>query len=173
MSEYDLIKALQSEAAPGFPDEPLSQPLSLFRMHFLLFHLLYGLRHRLSEQRQNTLDIQALQICLRPYAPQASQALSTADPVVEYYADFDHWYTTTEENVKEKLANFWALMAARSDKQVALEVLGLSEPVDYAEIKQRYRSLAMQQHPDQGGDTAEMQRLNEAMAVLEKCYLRS
>ncbi len=170
MSEYDLIKALQAENAPGFPDESLTQALSLFHMHFLLYHLLYRLQHHLSLKQQGILEIQALQICLYPYAVQHKDTLCLADPVANYYADFRPWHTTTEENVQDKLNYFWTLMATRDDKQRALETLNLTEPVTYPQIKQRYRRLAMQLHPDQGGDTAAMQRLNQAFRILEKYY---
>ena len=170
MSEYDLIKALQRQGAAGFPDEPLTHSLSLFRMHFLLFHLLYRLRQHLSQTAQATLDIQPLKICLLPYVA-GQYAIVEADPVEQYYKDFNHWRTTTEDNIKARLAHFWALLATRSKREEALKILGLKDPVNDTEIKQKYRQLAMQQHPDQGGDTAAMQRLNQAMTILKKSQL--
>lgn len=41
-------------------------------------------------------------------------------------------------------------------------VLGLSETASAAEIKQAFRRLAVQHHPDKGGDVTTMQAINEA-----------
>lgn len=46
------------------------------------------------------------------------------------------------------------------------DVLGVPPEADAAEIRAAYRSLALQHHPDRGGDPAHMQELNAAYAVL-------
>jgi len=50
----------------------------------------------------------------------------------------------------------------------AREVLGLPERFTKADLKSRYRHLAMRLHPDQGGTTWLQARINWAAGVLER-----
>jgi len=49
----------------------------------------------------------------------------------------------------------------------ALDTLGLPTRVSLKDIKARYRYLASGKHPDVGGDTEEMARINEAYRILK------
>lgn len=51
-------------------------------------------------------------------------------------------------------------------RQQALAVLGLPANATPQQIKQRYRMLAKQYHPDRGGDLQQMQRIIAAYTVL-------
>lgn len=53
-------------------------------------------------------------------------------------------------------------------RQQALAVLGLPPNATPKQIKQRYRRLAKQYHPDMGGDPRQMQRLIAAYELLTK-----
>jgi len=46
------------------------------------------------------------------------------------------------------------------------QILGVAKTATAAEIKQAYRRLASQHHPDKGGDTAQFQQIQQAYAVL-------
>ena len=52
------------------------------------------------------------------------------------------------------------------EHRTALAVLGLSGDVDLALVKQRFRALARDHHPDHGGDPARFQDLHTAYEVL-------
>jgi len=52
--------------------------------------------------------------------------------------------------------------------QEALEVLGLPPLVSYKEIKQRYHSLSKEFHPDKGGSSQEMAKINQAYKILKE-----
>jgi len=52
------------------------------------------------------------------------------------------------------------------------DYLGLSYPVELYELKNRYRELARIYHPDKGGRSEQMQRLNAAYRVAVKYVLR-
>ncbi len=54
------------------------------------------------------------------------------------------------------------------DRQKALNVLGLPVNVSKEQIKQRYRTLAKEHHPDRGGDREQMQRIIAAYQLLIK-----
>ena len=53
-----------------------------------------------------------------------------------------------------------------SDIKEALEILGLPTLISEEDIKKQYRHLAKKYHPDQGGDAQEMERINQAYALL-------
>ncbi|BBG65139.1 heat shock protein DnaJ-like [Hydrogenimonas sp.] len=50
----------------------------------------------------------------------------------------------------------------------ALEVLGLPTHVSLKDITRRYRYLAAKKHPDAGGESEEMARINEAYDLLKR-----
>jgi len=52
------------------------------------------------------------------------------------------------------------------DRRAALDVLGLEDGAGLADIKQRFRTLARDRHPDVGGDPAAFQDLHTAYEVL-------
>ncbi len=166
LGEYELIKELQRQAMPGFPPIALLEPLPLFRMHFLLFHALYCLQTQCWQQGKACIEITPLRIRWHPYQP-GNTALVEPDPVRAYYLDARHLTTTTEAQVKQRLTAFWAYFHAPTHRQQALAVLGLHDPVNTEEIKQRYRELAMRHHPDRGGDAQLFVQIQQAMALLK------
>lgn len=169
ISEYDLIKALRNADPKSFTHGPLADPITLFRVHFLLFHTLYRLRERLWQEQRGHLDINTLRIALQPYQPGVA-ALAGYDPLRDYYLDLGNLRDTTADDVAELLGGFWKRMHAGDQRAAALAVLELRDPVDYAAIKKQYRQLAMRHHPDRGGDKAQLQALNHAMTVLDRYY---
>ncbi len=169
LGEYELLKQLQQEQQPGFPQVSLCDKLPLFQMHFLLFHLLYALRDRLWQQQRGDLRISSLNIQLQPYQA-GTAALSEYDALRDYYLTLEHLYNTTEAQVQERLDWFWQTFLAGEQRPQALQTLELTEPVDYPAIKQRYRQLAAQHHPDRGGDKARFQAINQAMDILQRYY---
>ncbi len=167
---YTLIKALQNKNYPGFPKISLTEPLALFQMNFRLFHGLYCLRDQLWQTQQAHLDISALQIKLHAYQP-GQKDIVLYDPVRAYFLDLNNLESTTAEDVKELLGKFWGKFYAHTKKKMALETLGLKEPIDYPKIKRHYRYLVMQHHPDRGGNKTRLQEINAAMTTLNEYYL--
>ena len=53
-----------------------------------------------------------------------------------------------------------------SEIKEALETLGLPTMITEEDIKKQYRHLAKKYHPDQGGDTREMEKINQAYTLL-------
>jgi len=53
-----------------------------------------------------------------------------------------------------------------SEIREALEILGLPTLVTKEDIKKQYRYLAKKYHPDQGGDSREMEEINRAYNLL-------
>ncbi len=167
MSEYDLIQALRERDDVGLAEVDLRRNQELFRIHFLLFHTLYRLRDELWSRGEGHLEISPLRIALRPYQP-GEASLSEHDALREYYLDSKNLEQTTAEDVGDLLARFWIRMHAGERRADALRILGLEDPVDENTIKRAYRRLAMEHHPDRGGDKVRLQELNQAMAWLAK-----
>jgi len=172
LSEYELLCALDERAQPGFERPDFHDSLGLFQTHFLLFHTLYSLRDQLRGEQRAELEISPLKIRLHPYAAAGSETLAECDPLRDYYLDLDNLDATSRRDVDSMLGRFWARLHSGDERQQALEVLGLSDPVDYDTVKRRYRRLVMEHHPDRGGDKQRLQELNTAMAILERNYVR-
>lgn len=166
LSEYELLNSLREKGQAGLP-ENFSDHLALFRTHFLLFHSLYTLRDRLWQEQRGHLEIAPLAIRLSPYN-KAEAGLAAHDSLREYYLDLTHLEVMTEQQVDELLAGFWIRLQNSDQRDEALAELDLQDPVDDATIKQRYRQLAMQHHPDRGGEQEKLQTINAAMSVLAK-----
>jgi DnaJ-class molecular chaperone len=53
-----------------------------------------------------------------------------------------------------------------------LALFDLPPETDYPSIKRRYRQLLSDAHPDRGGSHEQTVALNDAMAILKRCYSR-
>lgn len=168
LSEHALIKQLQAGDEPALWHAKLSQSLALFQIHFILFHALYLLRDQLWRQQQGHLEIGPLLIKLWPYHLSRQQTLSCNDPLRDYYLELDNLEMTGEQEVNELLTSFWLKLRCGDGRKTALDELGLCDPVDDDTIKQTWRQLVMQHHPDRGGDKTKLQIINAAMDWLRK-----
>lgn len=164
IGEYDLMTNLKSQGYFDFLSQP-ALPHELFQAHFLLFHSLYLLSHRLLERKLNLLSIHTLKIQLLPYQV-GENTLQEDDKLKSYYLDFNNLENTSEDDVYEMLASFWNKLNRFDNRDAALSELGLKDPVDDVVIKKEYRRLAMKYHPDRGGDTKKLQKINDALALL-------
>lgn len=170
ISEFELIKWLEAEGQAGFDKDCLRGSLSLFQTHFLLFHTLYRLRDELCEQGKARLDINALCIRLAPLRQDDASAIDHHDPLRDYYLDLDNLQKTRDQDVDDLLSHFWERFIGNDERRQALKVLELQDPVDWPTIKTQHRRLAMQHHPDRGGDEARLQAINAAMDRLARSY---
>lgn len=169
ISELDLIRRLQEQDHPWFPRprEAAHRDHALFQVHFRLFHTLYRLRDQGWERQAFHLEIGPLCIRLLPY--QAGEAtLAQPDPLRAYYLDLRHLEQTTAEQVDEMLGAFWVRMQGWDQRETALQTLGLGPEADYETARRRYRVLAMEHHPDRGGDPQRLQEINRAMDQLAR-----
>ncbi len=168
LSEHALILALEDD--PLIRKEALSDTLSLFQAHFLLFHHLYRLGEQL--RGESRLKIHCLKIVLGPWEGENTALPETGDPLRDYYLDLDNLAATGREDVEALLAAFWERFVGQDELAAALQTLGLDRGADYLAAKRRYRELAMRHHPDRGGDHETLQAINAAMAVLARHYGR-
>jgi hypothetical protein len=170
ISEHELLKQLMGEdgAAPWsntFNGNTFNSNHSLFKAHFLLFHLLYRLRNRLWKEKLGCLQISPLNIRLLPYR-EGEDSLHAYDALMEYYLDISNLENTSAGDVDELLAGFYIKLGNKGKRKQALDVLGLKDPVDDRTIKKQYRRLAMEHHPDRGGRKERLQEINTAVRIL-------
>ncbi len=178
LSEHELLKRLRERNSLFVSFNP-REPLSLFRGHYLLFHMLYRLRDRADHERRGRLRIDPLRIVLEPAgsgggSPSNATVLAPSEADLSgRYGDLNRWATITALEVVDLLRQFHASRRTNGRRQAALAELGLQDPVDDATIKQRYRRLAMRHHPDRGGDGARLREINAALAILEASSMQA
>lgn len=168
LSEYQLLKLIYQGSDTKPPD--LADSLVLFQQHFYLFHTLYLLRDKLHALQSGTLVIDVLNIQWLPSAEASGSQPSINDSLRSYYLDLSNLNNTDRDQVEDLLTGFWRAMADNSEQSIALEALALTEPVTWSEIKKRYRQSISECHPDRGGCHKAAAKLNNAMAILERCY---
>ena len=178
IKEYDLLKLLQ-EQLPENERVTRFDNLVLFQQHFLLFHALYKLNDQLHADQAGQLLIGALNIQWLPnntankvnsLVGHITSDLVKSDPLREYYLDIKNLQDTSSEDVDNLLASFWMNLDDDGEKASALALFELDEPCDLVMIKKRYRELLSIHHPDKGGCVEMTQSLNDAMAILKRCY---
>ena len=166
ISELELLKALGERGIVPFADLDFHDPVVLFRAHFLLFHVLYRLDTQLVHERGLGVAISPLNIALRSIPGGDGQAVDGHDPLRDYYADLNNLHETGGADVQRMLDDFWSGRVRQGKREQALSVLGLEDPVDDATIRRTYRRLAMEHHPDRGGEHERLQVINEAARIL-------
>ena len=126
LSEHELLKRLR-ERHSLFVNFNAREPLSLFRGHYLLFHMLYRLRDRLGRERRGRLLIDPLRIFLEPRgwadgspSSAASLAPSESDESSAWYGDLNRWATMTAAEVIELLDRFHAARRTNGRRRAAL-----------------------------------------------------
>jgi len=166
VTEYELLTGLRENEFPEFENFSFQDNLSLFKAHFQLFNALYQLRKHLRQGGQACLEISPLKIVLLPYNESESREITEHDPLGDYYTDTSHLHETTEAEIDAMLEIFWMRLSNSDQRQQALKIIGLEDPVGDKEIKQQYRRLVMQHHPDRGGDKEKLQEINTALSML-------
>ena len=177
MSEFELISALKKPPYSVFDTNALSDSLVLFQTHFMLFHVLYHLRKDWRSDGSGELDIGATSIKLSPITID-KKTLSKADPLADYYLDWQHFSSTSERDVNEMIDDFWQAMGGtnislQADDATLAEAalcLGIADldSLNLAQLKIQYRKQQHIAHPDKGGSVEEAQKISAAYMVLRK-----
>ncbi len=181
ITEFELLQSLQQLGlvAGDYADSNLS----LFQTHFLLHNALYQSHRRWQRLGERLLAISSVRISILSACERGSTesegstelvASGGANAVIDtglrdYYLNWDNLMGESEASVTQLLEGFWRRYWAQDKRAGALQLLQLPASASMAEIKRQYRRLAMQWHPDRGGDDGRFQQLNEAMQILEAC----
>ncbi len=178
ISEYQLMRYLSDEGLPEF--KPDLDSLTLFRAHFLLFHLLYRLQDRWFFESRGWLSIHTTDIHLLEMefvansAEGSRQDLLEDYPLKSYYLDYSEFLNTQEDDVLSLLDDFWRRMAGYPIHAIGQDVilksqqtLGLEDQIlSMQSVKLQFRSLCQKHHPDKGGDPQVFRQICDAKDVL-------
>lgn len=177
MSEFELIRVLQSPPFLLFDSKALQDPLVLFQTHFVLFHSLYHLRQQWRTQNVGELDIGLTQIVLKPKLKSTAN-IQTKDPLADYYLDWANFSETDADDVENLLNSFWEKMAGmdlgaplgETEIEAACHTMEIPslDNIDVSTLKQAYRRLQHQNHPDKGGNIEKSQAILQAYTQLHK-----
>ena len=171
IKEYDLIQMLEQNGIE-FPFEDVSNEVALFKKHFLVMNALYQLQNDLLADGY-FLSITSLSIKIDEIKDQSdSKNLidHTDMKLSEYYLDWDNYENTSQQDINDLLTGFWEKYFSLDKKLDALKVLGIESEVSLPEVKQVYRRLAAQHHPDKGGCHRRFIEIREAYEVLKYCF---
>jgi hypothetical protein len=175
ISEYELINQLKKPPYCFFDEDALADPLILFQTHFILFHALYLLRSDWRQAQVGELTISALKIQLSGiHAPQSG--IVPNDPLADYYLDWRNLLKTNDDDVEKLLTSFWSKMAGiesvevYSSAQINAALADLSfhslDGLNKQALKQQYRKLQHEYHPDKGGTVEQAQKILRAYTIL-------
>ncbi len=193
--EIDLIR----EFIPA--EDTARGPECLFQKHFSVYHALHVLKGKagrrgyylhLDPQRIRLLPVPGQGSCGYYYpeegcfcgavekasgrcenhlrADSSGVNLPVHDPLHEFYMNRSNisFGESTELAANTEAIKNYALNREAAD--TALAVLGISRP-DPRKIKERYRAVAREAHPDlNGGDDTRMKEINEAFSLLESVF---
>ena len=177
LKEFELLK-LQWATMPEQDRPDLTDPLELFKQHFILFHQLYRLNDLLTLKGLGRLSIHTLDIRWQHDDSSAEeyvdQALSEIDRLREYYLNWGNLTGTDAEDVQNLLDQFWHRYSGAAvgdhDLLQSFELFELPSDSSFNAVKKRFRQLMAQHHPDRGGDQAQCQRYIAAMNLLREHF---
>jgi hypothetical protein len=168
--EYELIRWLQEPAQAIFQSNALSDTMMLFRANFIVMHCLYRLRQRWLDEQRGYLTISSLEVGLQPISEASENQLpGEHDPLADYYLNLNH-LDTDEASVEALLNDFWRRMVVPEQNDEDFATLQLQPPTDAHTLRQQYRRLANQHHPDKGGDSEQFRKITAAYQRLKYAF---
>jgi len=141
----------------------------LFQQHFVLYHHLFLLQQQWQNQQVASLWIGYAKVQVFPCSEVSAAQVELWSGQAEkagYYLDWTNFSAMTEQRLAQLLDDFWRqLDSFREDpafNSAGIRVKwALSEAFTRAEVKRRYRQLALSQHPDKGGEKSLFQQLQQ------------
>ena len=152
----------------------ISADLTRFQQHFVLYYLLYRIQQQMLELRQGYLQIGLAKVQLLPLA-QAPVA-NAEDQRRQYYLNWQNFYLMTEQLLDQQLNAFWQHFSQGKNTITAISradaVAQLQLPDDFSlqQLKKAYRTLALQLHPDRGGNPQQFILLRQAYQQLLQLF---
>ncbi|MCO4207094.1 molecular chaperone [Aeromonas hydrophila] len=162
---HELLAELRRQEV--IPPLPGDEQLQLFRLNFLIMNALYQLQAELHGEGW-WLVISTLDIRLEPLATrEGGSALVRGEALRSYYLDWQVFWQTDREEVEALLGSFWRACERDEHRAEALTLFALPTGAQPDAIRRRWRELALQHHPDRGGDADTFIRLRWAWEHLK------
>lgn len=171
IGEYDIISRLEQQGI-AFPVDNDSYNVAMFKKHFMTMNALYHLQQDLYEDGYR-LNISALNIAIEPLGESSTEQslLDSAEHKLrDYYLDWHHYNETGEDDINELLSGFWNRYHALDKQAEALVVLELNSDASWENVRQSYRRLVTEHHPDKGGNNARFIEIRSAYEILRIHY---
>lgn len=188
ISEYEIISKFKSPPYNLFNADVMSNNLSLFQTHFVIFNALYRLRDLGLELNQFDIDIISSNIRFMPLSQSTQDDTLTTSTKVQkreeqqaieklrtYYLDWNNFEKTTETSINDLLDSFWNNMSSRSPIQrnednltQSLTALELTSLPSETSLKRQYKKLCNIHHPDKGGSQATFQKVHLAYQYIKQ-----
>ena len=164
---HELMQRLANQDC--LPDWETTAEIQLFRTNFLLMNGLYQLQQQLLECG-TWLHVAPLALHLVPISV-GNSWLQQVDPLRDYYLDWRNCFVTTQQDIETLLHDFWRRYSAQPALSAqmrcqALATLGLTDTATYPMIRQRWKQLALQHHPDRQGDALQFMAIRLAWEQL-------
>ncbi|MDX3773280.1 DNA-J related domain-containing protein [Chromatiaceae bacterium AAb-1] len=147
--------------------EAESAEYTLFRRHFILYHLLYRIQHQWIQQQTACLKIGLARVEITDW--HSAVFPQYTDNKAAYYLNWQNYYQMSAEALSARIEQFWQAFATdayNSESSLslteALACLPVCWPCSAGELRKAYRQQALLHHPDKGGDTATFQQLQQA-----------
>ncbi|WP_392400359.1 DNA-J related domain-containing protein [Aeromonas salmonicida] len=162
---HELLDALRQQGA--IPTLAGDEQLQLFRVNFLIMNALYQLQAELHDAGW-WLVISSLDIRLEPLAgaTDTRQRLALGQSLRNYYLDWQVFWQTDREEVEALLNRFWRAYDGAGHRAEALALFELTADANQETVRRRWRELALQHHPDRGGDAETFIRMRWAWECL-------
>ncbi|CAG9001214.1 MAG: hypothetical protein CENE_03232 [Candidatus Celerinatantimonas neptuna] len=168
IKEYHLIQMIKKHPFMVLFETPENE-LQLFRQHFITTNSLYQLQNLLFT-KSYTIEITPLAIQLILFNKVISvNTLQLEDPLRDYYLNWQNLYETDKDDVQQLLQSFWGRFSNIKQRASALKMLKLPLDATPAQIRKRYRELALYHHPDRGGNSVKFQQISKAYQQLKNC----
>ncbi|NVK25119.1 MAG: DnaJ domain-containing protein [Gammaproteobacteria bacterium] len=188
LSEFELIKALQSPPFQIFNQHVFEDEMSLFQTHFAVYNTLFRLRDLGREHKLFDIDILPTKIT-KTYITKSGESTSEHSKILpsdepeteklrEYYLDWNNFHQTTHENLQDMLTNFWKKVTThinqpqleQAEQSELLNILELQQLPSETKLKTHFRKLCLKHHPDKGGDHKKFQQILFAYQTLLQQY---
>ncbi|MBU2882401.1 hypothetical protein KO525_06775 [Psychrosphaera sp. B3R10] len=179
-TEFELIDKLSKAPYSFFEVGSLSQNLSLFQTHFILFHALYRLNQLGHETQTFYIEIHVLSIQLNVISANSTTEPSCyleSDGLRDYYLDWNNFDKTDSADVASLLSQFWqkynknALYTPQLVEQ-AQAYFEFDTTPTMKELKAKYRHKSLEYHPDKGGTTERFSELLNHYKVMKNAITK-